>query len=253
MTQALEEMKKAQWDPHRWAEAIQNGYPPPKPYAYEGTPNYKAQVLMWQAAHALPAPTPEPSHLGQAQSVLILADNPWPALDSPPHYQFWVTADREYQTSIDGFIAAAKKQKRRIRAWCDCHTTFPPAAKRMVESYNLDGWAGEGESSQAFQVAYEAGAQVAVVNMSALTEAQCDLISTGLIVVTAELYRNKQPNMVPDWRGAQNGVGSNCGATYQSDKEGAVAKDFSDYQDVMASTMSWYCGGNPKPNFRSLP
>ena len=49
VNQALAEMRKASWSPQKWAHAIQLGYRGTR-YRYENTHNFKAQLLLWQAA-----------------------------------------------------------------------------------------------------------------------------------------------------------------------------------------------------------
>jgi hypothetical protein len=200
--------------------------------------------------------------LGLVQNVLILADDPWPALDSPTKYKIWVTADLGYRHIYDdgAFIFQARAQGRAIYSWCDCKAilgtgTAPEVAIDMAEEYGLDGAAGEGEHSAAFQSGIDAGMTIFVVNLSALTEAQLDLVNGNDAIVTAELYLNKEPNHVVDWKNCP-GVGSNCGATYASSSEGAVATPidtYATYPNAVYETMSWYAGGSPKPNFAALP
>jgi hypothetical protein len=205
---------------------------------------------------------PPPADLSLVQNVLILADDPWPALDSPTKYKIWVTADLGYRHIYqDGsFIQAAKNQGRQVWSWCDCKAvlgtgTAPEVAQEMATQFGLDGAAGEGEHSAAFQSGLDAGMTVFVVNLSALTEEQLKLVDGHTSVVTAELYLNKEPNHVVDWKNC-SGVGSNCGATYASAGEPATATPidtYATYPNAVYETMSWYCGGNPKPEFSRLP
>jgi hypothetical protein len=204
-------------------------------------------------------------NLSLVQNVLILADDPYPALQSPTKYKIWITADLGYRHIYEdrGFINQARGQGRKIYSWCDCKVgipgvsgTDPQVAIDMANEYGLDGACGEGEHSIAFEAGYNAGMRVFVVNMSALTQAQLDLINAdGETVVTAELYLNKEPNHVVDWKNCE-GVGSNCGATYGSSAEGATATPidaYANYPNAVYPTMSWYAGGNPKPDFARLP
>jgi hypothetical protein len=200
--------------------------------------------------------------LGLVQNVLILADDPWPALQSPAKYKVWVTADLGYRHIYEdgGFIQAAKDQGRQVWSWCDCKAvlgtgTAPEVAIDMAAEYGLDGAAGEGEHSAAFQSGLDAGMEVFVVNLSALTEDQLELVNGNDSIVTAELYLNKEPGHVVDWKNCP-GVGSNCGATYASSSEGAVATPidtYASYPNAVYPTMSWYAGGSPKPDFARLP
>lgn len=222
-----------------------------------------------EAKHLAPAPqppdpTPPPGvDLSLVQNVLILADDPWPALAAPPHYKFWITADLGYRhIYADGaFVAEARKQKRWIGSWCDCKApggdgTPAEEALRMAEDFHLDGASGEGEAAYAFQNGWDAGLRRFVVNLSSLNDAQKQLIGAGEGTVTVELYLNKQPGMVVNWENLNAGIGSNCGATYGSDSEGAVATPvdaYVNYPNAAYHSMSWYCGGSPKPDFARLP
>lgn len=214
----------------------------------------------------IPPPVPD-TELSVVQNVLILADDPWPALDAPLHYKFWVTADLGLRDiyADNVFIQEAKDQGREVWSWCDCKTphgyvegvgTGPDVAIKMALDFDLDGAAGEGERADAFQNGYDAGLRVFVVDLSALTDDQVGLIAAAKALATVELYLNKQPWMVPDWKNANAGIGSNCGATYGSPNEGATATPITTYAAMPAAgykSMSWYCGGSPKPDFANLP
>jgi hypothetical protein len=202
--------------------------------------------------------------LGLVQNVLILADDPWPALQSPTKYKLWVTADLGYRHIYEdrSFINQAKAQGRKIFSWCDCKVgipgvsgTDPQVAIDMANEYGLDGACGEGEHATAFQAGLDAGMSIFVVNLSALTPDQLEWVNGSDTIVTAELYLNKEPDHVVDWKNC-TGVGSNCGATYASSSEGATATPIDTYANHPNSvypTMSWYCGGTPKPDFARLP
>jgi hypothetical protein len=262
---ALREMEAASWSPEKWADAIEHGYNGER-YQYKKTHNWKAQKALWDAIRANPSPAPAPTiDLRPVQSVLILAEDPWGALNAPPWYQFWITADLGYRKwyADESFIAAARRQGRTIRSWADCKAdrytpgvgTGPVDAIQMVADYGLDGWAGEGERPDAFDRAVNAGARVLVVNLSALTAAQVAKIARGEVVVTVELYRNLQPNMVVDWRNAHAGIGASCIAVYGSTQEGASAYPQEQYaaRGELPRGVSVYCGGSPKPDYAGLP
>ncbi|MCR4340091.1 MAG: hypothetical protein NUW01_09410 [Gemmatimonadaceae bacterium] len=271
--QAVAHMERATWAPERWAEAIRDGYKG-EPYRFPVTENYKAQQTLWQAVHTTdPAPTPQPTPpppasssalLTRVRGVLILAEDPWPALQSPGYYKLWITADPGYaEWYADGlFIHAAKEQGRWIEAWCDCKAdvttpgvgTSPQSAIAMAERHGLDAWSGEGEVDHAFERAYAAGARTMVVNLGALTDGQRARIASAEVCVTSELYRNKEPGKQPDWMHVNPGVGGNCGATYGSTDEGATPLTMHDYSDCyVAGRDSMYCGGKPTPDYPTMP
>ena len=210
-----------------------------------------------------PPPVEVTRNLAAVQNVLILAEDPWPALESPHHYDVWITADLGYRHFYsDGtFINSAKNQGRRVKSWCDCKAvlgtgTSPQVAIDMANQFHLDGACGEGEHSLAFEDGYNHGMREFVVNMSALTDAQIKLVNDdGVTVMTAEMYLNLQPDKPVDWKNCV-GVGSNCGALYQTSSEQTTPvtmETYKNYPNMVYETMCWYCGGNPKPDYRNLP
>lgn len=224
-------------------------------YDYKKTEWYKA-IKALQQLREQPTPPPVPAvDLSPVRSVLILADDPWGALESPPHYQFWITADEGYRDYYDDgkFIAAARRQGRTIRSWCDCKPggTPPEIGLLFAREWNL-GFAGEGESPAAFDTAYNAGARVMVVDLAALRPDQIGKIATGEVICTVELYRNDQPDMKPDWRNANAGIGGNCIAV--NDEKGHPLT-LNDYRQAgyLTRGVSVYAGGTPKPAWKELP
>jgi hypothetical protein len=233
-------------------------------YRWTSTKWYRAARLLEQAAKTPPPPPPPPPVsplLDRVRSVLILADNPWPALNAPAHYRFWITADKGYRHIYEdgSFIKAARAQHRWIEAWCDCKPagvgTPPEVARVMAEQYGLDGWSGEGESADAFDRAYDQGARTLVVNLAALRNDQVARIASGEVCVTVELYRNLQPSLVPNWKNANAGIGGHCVAVYGSSTEGASPYPLDRYaaNGELQAGVSVYCGGDPKPDVARLP
>lgn len=161
-------------------------------YRYRGTRCYRAFKLLEQAARVAPVPVPPPpappSGLTLAQSWVFMAESPEKALWYPVYYGIAFTADvgvnekgeKNYPWPSPTLVKQLKDRGQRVRSWCDCHATFPSAAKAMAHDLGLDGWIGEGESSAAFDVAYEAGATIVVGNLSALRDDRRDVAENGL-------------------------------------------------------------------------
>jgi hypothetical protein len=64
-----------------------------------------------------------------------------------------------------------------------------------------------------------------------MDDAWLSKVKTGEIKMTVELYRNKMPWMLPDWRNANAGIGGNCIACYASETEGAMYTPVKAYKD----------------------
>ena len=231
---ALDLIYKAKVTPEEWCRRIEKGRRG-KPYNYEATNYYQALVTL-RGVGAPPVVSAPPSNLDIGRSIIFLAQDPGDWLASPTYYKLAITADPAYRHFYTAdFIRRARAQGRRLYAWCDCHTTFPDAAKQMVVDLGLDGWYGECESAPAFGVGYAAGAPAMVGNLSALRPDQLALVAQGRQVVTVELYRNCQPGQQPDWRNANRGVAGNCVAFYKDADCKAVGweayPDFVAYRD----------------------
>lgn len=183
---------------------------------------------------AAPPPAPPPSglDLSLGRAWVVMAQNPEKAMWYPPYYGIMFTADvgvdehgrKNYPWPSAEQVKWHKDRGQRVRSWCDCHATFPDAAKEMARELGLDGWVGEGESAPAFQVAVDAGADLVIVNLSALTESQKKVIADGKVRVMNELYLNQ------DYSRAQREDWMNlpvCGrlvACYDASNEAATGK-----------------------------
>jgi hypothetical protein len=175
-----------------------------------------------------PPPTPVPPHLNLnlGRRKIYMAQEAQKALMYPSYMGFYFTADRGYQRPSSELIQQLKNQGSFVGAWCDCHSTFPDEAKHMVDSLGLDGWSGEGESAGAFQVALDAGAPMAAINISALTGAQKDAIRDGLIVVTNELYLNQDASRAARENWENLPVASRLDACYDAQGEADTGRRF---------------------------
>src|SRR6185312_2439130 len=192
-----------------------------------------AKVVVARHKAAPPPPPPPPPHpppppsvdLSRVRNLLVFAtvtdEGIREALTLPPKWKFLFSADPTYKPSAE-VAAHVIAAGRDANAWCDCSGTLPPAAKQMVFEYGLSDWYGQGETSAQFDVAVDAGAKAAIVNLSALTPSQLALVASASVLVVEENYRNVRPVVAPDWRNANAGIGGNCGAVYGSASEGAV-------------------------------
>lgn len=183
----------------------------------------------WDAYHAAhpPKKPPPPStvDLSRARNLLVWAtvtdDAITQSLSLPPRWRHLFSADPAYKPS-EAQVERVIRAGRDANAWCDCRTTLPVAAKEMVRAYGLSDWYGQGENEGEFETALRAGAAAAIVNLSALNDRQLAMVASGAVIVSNENYRNVTPDVRPDWRNANTGVGSNCGAVYASEREGAI-------------------------------
>lgn len=205
-------------------------------YGYRGAPyNEKATAYYkaWAAARQVgptpppPPPTPPPAvdnSLGKAW--IFMAQEPDRAIWYPSYYGIAFTADPAYPKPSASTLSILRSRGQRIRSWCDCHSTFPATAISMAVSLGLDGWIGEGESAPACQVAFDAGAQLVIGNLSALTEAQKDWIRRGKSVWINELYLNQDESRAQreDWMNLP--VAGRCIASYDASGEAATGKRF---------------------------
>ncbi len=212
-------------------------------YRYMGTEWYKAGKALEAETHAAPPPPPVPhpppaSHLDVVRNLLVFAtvtdDAIQHACRLPKSWRFLFTADPAYSV-MDYQITAARASGHGVYAWGDCHSPglMPRDIQAFMRDRGLDGWYGEGESATALTrvtTATDSPPARAIVNLSALTDAQITMIAAGQVLVTAELYRNVQPNVQPDWRNANAGIGGNCIAVYASAAEGAVYTPVSAYK-----------------------
>jgi hypothetical protein len=103
----------------------------------------------------------------------------------------------------------------------------------MVNELGLDGPAwGQCESETEFDHAYTGGARRLIGQLECLNENQRAKIASKEVLITFELYRNKMPWQVPDYKTCGAGVGGNAIGVYASSSEGAVYTPVSDYKNL---------------------
>lgn len=137
-------------------------------------------------------PAPHDYDVSLGYSWVVMAENTEKIRMYPPYYGGMFTADHAYDKPSPSLIQWLKDQGRPTRSWCDCHTTFPDEAKKMARDLGLDGWCGEGESANAFQAGVDAGAELMIINLAAVTDDQKEkYIRPRKTVCINELYLNQ--------------------------------------------------------------
>lgn len=182
-----------------------------------------------------PVPPPEPNYdVSLGFSWVFMAQEPHKIEMYPSYYGALYTADSAYPPPSKTFIDRMRQQGRRQRAWCDCHSTFPDSAKQLSSDLGLDGWCGEGESAGAFTVAMEAGADLIVINLSALTSDQIDkYLRPRKTCAINELYLNQDESRADRENWQNLPIAGRCIAMYDAAGEASTGKrlPFSYYTD----------------------
>jgi len=150
-----------------------------------------------------------------------------PVCTADAGYRQWYSADtirqlRDY-FNVQGLV----------ESWCDCRDPTAYAdAVQMATDFGLDGAWGQCETTPEWDHAYASGARRMVGNCdpNVLDDARLAKVKSGEVLLSVELYRNVMPWMLPDWRGANAGIGGNCIACYASEREGAVYKSVASYR-----------------------
>jgi hypothetical protein len=200
----------------------------PGKHVYGVAPIAIGQPTMVTVAGGTPSPSPPPPkpppgpNLALAQSWIFMGQQPNNCLIYPSYYGVAFTADRAYERPTPALIQQLRSRGQRIRSWCDCHTTFPDEAKAMAQQLGLDGWIGEGESSAAFRTAVNAGAQIIVGNLSALTDEDRNDIRTGRVLFINELYLNQDPGRADRENWMNLPVAGRCIACYDARGEAST-------------------------------
>jgi hypothetical protein len=177
-----------------------------------------------------PAPPPLPHYdVSLGFSWIVMAQEPQKALMYPAYYGIMFTANvPPYEAPSPSLIQQLKDQGRRLRTWCDCHGTYPDQAKSLASQWGLDGWCGEGESAGAFQVGMDAGAELMLINLSALTPDQKEkYLRTRKTVAINELYLNQDASRATreNWEGLA--IGGRLVACYDAASEASTGRYFS--------------------------
>ena len=181
-----------------------------------------------KAPPAPPPPLPQPPHYYDVSlgfSWVVMAQEPQKALMYPAYYGILFTADSAYERLSSALLGQLRGQGRRLRSWCDCHTTFPDTAKKMASDLGFDGWCGEGESAGAFQVAVDAGAELAVINISALTPDQKEkYLRPRKLAAINELYLNQDESRADRENWENLPISGRCIAMYDASGEASTGK-----------------------------
>lgn len=212
-----------------------------KTFKYKRTNHYKSYIALEQSAKSKPPPSPKPPpapamDLERGKNVLFLTDDISGALSSDPKYKLAATADWGYREKYTSPFLTAAIKSGRFRIWCDCRLSdegTPPSVARMWAMQLGLPWPecfiGQGENTNEFDAAVNAGAGTIVGNINprtpenpgGLTAEQWALIETGKVIFINETYWNVQPNMPPVTWHNLDGVAGNCVAVYESSSEPA--------------------------------
>ena len=240
---ARSEALKTTTTPEQYLRAVRTAH---DPTTYISNSHWRKAMQALEQLKHLPAPAPPAgdAYLNVVRNLLVFATVTDDAIQHAcrlgPEWKFLFTADPAYPVS-DQQIAAARASGHGVYAWGDCMTTLPPAIMAFARARRMDGWYGQAETPEQFNTADQyLSYKGMIANLSALTNEQLGLVASGNVLVTAEFYKNVQPNMQPDWRGANKGVGGNCGAVYESASEGAVYTPVTAYH---GACNSWYVEG----------
>ena len=244
---ALQHALKTSWTWDKFLARIRND----PTYQYENTEWYEAGEDLEEAKHASsgggnPTPPDPPvvaGDLSDAQARIFLAQSPLDALAAPTWMVPVVTADHGYRYWYDSAtIGQLRARFGRVEAWCDCRipsgyvegqgTGYDEAVK-MTQEFGLDGPAwGQCETNGEFDNGYAGGARRFIGQLADLSEDNRHKIGASKCHMTFELYRNKMPWQVPDYKDVGDGVGGNTIGIYASSSEGAVYTPVSDYKSL---------------------
>lgn len=176
-----------------------------------------------------PPPLPPPPHydLSLGRSWIVMAQE-WQKIDMyPAYYGAMFTADHAYDRPSRADVTRLRQQGRRVRSWCDCHTTFPDTAKQMAADLGMDGWCGEGESAAAFQVGVDAGAELMIINISALNDDQKQkYLRTRITTAMNELYLNQDESRKDRENWENLPIAGRLDASYDASGEAPTGKRF---------------------------
>jgi hypothetical protein len=176
---------------------------------------------------------------------IFLADSPMNCVTfGAPHWLVPVcTADHAYRYWYSSdVLSQLRSYFGTVETWADCrvasgyqegHGTGYDEAVKMSSELGLDGAWGQCETTPELENGYNAGARRFIGNCdpNVMNDEWLNKVKTGEIKMTVELYRNKMPWMLPDWRNANAGIGGNCIACYASDTEGAYYTPVQAYKD----------------------
>ena len=208
--------KRTSWSFNKWLTRIQTD----PTYNYQATEWYLALGDLEAVKHLAPPPQPATdAYLEFARARIFLAHDPLESLAAPTWMTPVCTADLAYRQHYPpDVINRLRRRFGKVEAWCDCVNTPYHEAQRMTDDLQLDGppW-GQCETTTEFDTAYAAGARrmVGSVDASVLDDQRLARVASAEVLVSVELYRNCQPNMQPDWRNANHGIGGNCIGIYQ--------------------------------------
>jgi hypothetical protein len=181
-----------------WVSRIQHGYRG-KPYNYKATAYYKAlKILRDAGAGGNPTPTPPPPApliAKLAQKVVYCAQNPLTVLGASSDHIPALTADPGYASfNTPDVVIHLRSKFPRIAGWGVQTQIGAQAIHDFVDRLGLDYAIFQGETSDEYRTAIDAGAKVIVGNANAWTDAQRQdatvRVNQGHLAFAQEAYTN---------------------------------------------------------------
>lgn len=172
-----------------------------KPYDYRNTLYYKGVVEVRAAENTTPASAPVPSaasnpYAKKLQNVVYCAQRSEAALAAPKHMVPALTLDPAYAAwATPDIVSKFRIQGRPAVAGWFVQTQVPvQQAKDTANRLGLDYIIYQGETSEEYRTAIEAGAKLIVGNANAWTDAQrqdaAARIGRGELAFAQEAYTN---------------------------------------------------------------
>jgi hypothetical protein len=170
-------------------------------YKYKNTQWYEAGKDLEATKHLEPAPEPPqpqptPGLAAKAQKLVFCAQAPLTALGAPASYIPCLTADPGYASFVDASVISQLRAKfKTIAAW-GVQTQIPVRTIRdFAARWALDYVILQGETSDEYRTAIEAGANVIVGNSNSWSESQRQdataRINRGELAFSFETYTNE--------------------------------------------------------------
>jgi hypothetical protein len=190
---AVEHAKRTTISAQDWCQRIDDK----EDYAWTKTEWFKA-IQDLEAIKHLPAPTPpQPSGLAvMAQRLVFCAQNPLTVMGAPGSYVPCLTADPGYASFVTPSVLSQLRSKfPKIAAWGVQTQIGAQTIRDFAAKWGLDYCILQGETSEEYRTAIEAGAHVIVANPNSWAEAQRQdaiaRVNAGTLAVSFETYTNE--------------------------------------------------------------
>jgi hypothetical protein len=166
-------------------------------YKYKNTQWYEAGRDLEQTKQLEPTPQPpHPNLAALAQRLVFCAQNPLAAMGAPATYTPALTADPGYASFVSPSVVSQLRSRfAKIAAWGVQTQIGAQTIRDFQARYGLDYCIFQGETSDEYRTAIEAGAQVVVGNSNAWNESQrtdaTTRCNTGTLAFCFETYTNE--------------------------------------------------------------